>query len=197
MKNKNTMRIILAITGASGSIYALEFLKLMQRSGVEVHGIISDAGRKVMGLELDYTTDDLDEYIAAWYEVSDFTAPVASGSSLFDAMVVLPCTMGTLAAIANGISANLIHRAADVMLKEKRPLILAARETPFNRVHLDNMLKAHDAGVIICPPMPGFYHRPQNLTEMASFFAARLGDLLGIEVNGVKRWAGLPGDAND
>lgn len=196
-KMKSDMRIILAITGASGSIYTLEFLKLMHRCRVEVHGVISEAGRKVMGLELHKTPEDLAEYLTAWYEVADFTAPVASGSSLFDAMVVLPCTMGTLAAVANGISANLIHRAADVMLKEKRPLILVARETPLSRVHLHNMLKAHDAGAIICPPMPAFYHQPQNLEEMAGFFAARLADLLGLEVPGVKRWTGLPGAADD
>jgi len=106
-------------------------------------------------------------------------------------MVVLPCTMGSLGAIANGIARNLIHRAADVMLKEKKPLLLAVRETPFNRIHLQNMLKAHDAGATICPPMPSFYHHPTDLEEMAAFFAGRLADLLGIEVEGLKRWQGL------
>ncbi|OGQ97000.1 MAG: aromatic acid decarboxylase [Deltaproteobacteria bacterium RIFOXYD12_FULL_57_12] len=183
-------RIILAITGASGSLYAREFLRLMQELDVEVHGIVSAAGREVMGFELACTPEDLADLVHAWYPVSDFTAAMASGSSRFDAMVVLPCSMGSLAAIANGISANLIHRAADVMLKEQRPLLLAVRETPLNRTHLRNMLKVQEAGALICPPMPAFYHRPRSLEEMARFFACRLGDLLGLDVPAVNRWAG-------
>ena len=182
------LRIVLAVTGASGTLFALEFLKLMQTVGVEVHGMVSDAGRKVMELELGCIPEDLSEYVAAWYDVHDFTAPMASGSARFDAMVILPCTMGSLAAIAGGISNNLVHRAADVMLKERRPLLLAVRETPFNRSHLHNMLKAHDAGAVICPPFPAFYNRPQNMEEAARTFAGRLGDLLGLDIPGLKRW---------
>ncbi|MDA8163877.1 MAG: UbiX family flavin prenyltransferase [Desulfobacteraceae bacterium] len=181
-------RMVLAITGASGSLYVPEFLKLAQAAGVEVHAVISDAGREVMLLETGLAPADLDPWVAAWLGFKDFTAPMASGSSRFGAMLVLPCTMGTLGAIANGISANLIHRAADVMLKEGRPLLLAVRETPFNRVHLQNMLKAQEAGAIICPPIPSFYHRPESLSEMARFVAARYCDLLGIPVEGMKRW---------
>jgi 4-hydroxy-3-polyprenylbenzoate decarboxylase len=185
------MKIILAITGASGSIYAFEFMKLMQDIDVEVHGIISKAGRLVMQHELGLTPDDLGDYVKHWYGIDDFAAPMSSGSSRFDSMVVLPCTMGSLGAIANGLSRNLIHRAADVMLKEARPLLLAVRETPFNRVHLQNMLKVQEAGAIICPPMPSFYHHPENLTEMAGFFANRVGDLLGLEMPNQKRWQGI------
>ncbi len=184
-------KIILAITGASGSLYAVRFLKVLQQSDVEVHGIISTAGRLVMQHELGLTPEDLGKYIAHWHAVDDFAAPVSSGSSRFEAMVVLPCTMGSLAAIANGIAGNLIHRASDVMLKEKKPLLLAVRETPLNRIHLQNMLKVHDAGATICPPMPSFYHHPESLEEMATFFAGRLADLLGIEVDGLKRWQGM------
>lgn len=187
----NCKRIIVGITGASGSLYALKFLQLLRDCGVEAHVIISEVGRQVMKLETGRSPEDLNDYVTARYEVSDFTAPVASGSSRFDAMVILPCTMGTLAAVAGGISANLIHRAADVMLKEGRPVILAARETPLSRIHLTNMLKAQEAGAIICPPMPSFYHRPQNLDEMAAFFAGRIGDLLGLDFPGLKRWAGI------
>lgn len=184
-------RIILAITGASGTLFALEFLKLMHENQVEVHGIVSDAGRQVMKLELDQVPEDLNEYVAGWHDVKDFTAPMASGSSRYDGMVALPCTMGTLAAIANGISANLIHRAADVMLKERQPLLLAVRETPLNRTHIKNMLRAHEAGAIICPLMPALYHRPQSLAEMARDFAGRLSDQLGLELPGQKRWQGI------
>ncbi|MBW2466383.1 MAG: UbiX family flavin prenyltransferase [Deltaproteobacteria bacterium] len=184
-------KIILAITGASGSLYAVQFLKLMQQHDVEVHGIISDAGRLVLQHELGYTPDDLNRYVTTWHAIDNFAAPVSSGSSSFDAMLVLPCTMGTLGAIANGMVKNLVHRAADVMLKESKPLLLAVRETPFNRIHLENMLKVHDAGAVVCPPMPSFYHHPENLEEMAAFFAGRLADQLGFEVKGLKRWQGI------
>ena len=181
-------RFILAITGASGSLYAFEFLKIMHNLDAEVHSIISEAGRQVMGLELGLGPQDLDEYVARWYDVQDFAAPMSSGSSLFEAMIVLPCTMGTLASIANGISRNLIHRAADVTLKERRPLLLAVRETPLNRTHLHNMLKAHEAGATICPPMPSFYNQPHSIEEMARVFAGRLATLLGLEVADQPRW---------
>ena len=184
-------KIILAITGASGSLYAVQFLKLMQHLDVEIHGIISDAGRLVLQHELGLTPDDLNEFIAQWHAKDDFGAPMSSGSSKFDAMLVLPCTMGTLGAIANGIAKNLVHRAADVMLKEKKPLLLAVRETPFNRIHMENMLKVHDAGAVVCPPMPSFYHHPDSLEEMATFFAGRMADLLGFEIDGLKRWQGI------
>lgn len=184
-------KIILAITGASGSLYAVQFLKIMHHAGVEVHALISNAGRLVLQHELGLSPDDLQIYGAQWHAVDDFAAPMSSGSSRFDAMVVLPCTMGSLGAIANGVAKNLIHRAADVILKEKKPLLLAVRETPLNRIHLENMLKVHDAGAILCPPMPSFYHHPGSLEEMAAFFSGRLADLVGIEVEGLKRWQGL------
>lgn len=185
-------RIILAITGASGTLFAMEFLKLLKEHKIEVHAIISDAGRQVMELEIGCRPEDLDQYVTRWHDVHDFTAPMASGSSMFDGMAVLPCTMGSLAAIAGGISSNLIHRAADVMLKEKRPLLLAVRETPLSRIHLQNMLRAQEAGATICPPMPALYHRPDNLQDMAAIFAARLGSLLGIEPPRQHRWTGMP-----
>ena len=184
-------KIILAITGASGSIYGVEFLKLMQHVDVEIHCIISDAGRLVLQHELGITPEDLQEYGARWHAVHDFTAPMSSGSSKFDGMLILPCTVGSLGAIANGVTKNLIHRAADVMLKEKKPLLLAVRETPLSRIHLENMLKAQAAGAVICPPMPSFYHHPESLEEMACFFAGRLGDLMGLEIDGLKRWQGI------
>jgi len=181
-------KLILAITGASGALLAIEFLKLMQENGIEIHAMISDAGRKVMELEEATVFDEIKSLAHSWHDVHDFTAPMASGSARFDGMIVLPCSMGTLAAIANGFSGNLIHRAADVTLKERRPLLLAVRETPFNRTHLQNMLKVHDAGATICPPLPSFYHKPESLREMARIFGGRLADLLGIEVEGQPRW---------
>ncbi len=180
--------IILAITGASGTIFPIEFMKLMRENEIEVHAMISDAGCKVMDLEEGIGLDKAKSLAAKWYDVHDFTAPMASGSAKFDGMVILPCTMGTLASVANGISANLIHRAADVTLKERRPLLMAVRETPLNRTHLSNMIKVHDSGAIICPPLPSFYHKTGSFKEMARIFAGRLADLLGIDIPDMPRW---------
>jgi len=184
-----TTRIILAITGASGSLYAREFLALMAESGVEVHGIISNAGRQVLRLELGTDPNELPP--CRWFAFDDFSAPMASGSSLYQGMAVLPCTMGTLAAIANGNSNNLIHRAADVCLKERRRLVLGVRETPLNRIHLENMVRADQAGAIICPPMPAFYHHPADFTELARDYAARVASLLRVEIPAMRRWVGV------
>ena len=188
-----TKRIILAITGASGALYALEFLELMTELEVEVHGVISNAGRQVLKIELGLTTAQLP--LCRWFGLDEFTAPMASGSSLYQGMAVLPCTMGTLGAIANGNTSNLIHRAADVSLKERRPLVLAVRETPLNQIHLENMLRADRAGAIVCPAMPAFYHRPRTIEEIARDFATRVACLLGIEVPTLKRWDGSAAEA--
>ncbi|MBU0481112.1 MAG: UbiX family flavin prenyltransferase [Proteobacteria bacterium] len=183
-------RIILAITGASGSLYAVEFLKLMREVDVEVHAVISEAGLKVMEIEEGKNLKELSGMAGSWSDSKDFAAEMASGSARFAGMVVLPCSMGTLASIANGISANLIHRAADVTLKERRPLLLAVRETPFNRSHLTNMLKAHDGGATICPLVHSHYHGVDSFAEMARIFCGRLADHLDIEIPGQPRWQG-------
>ena len=182
-------KMILAITGASGSLYALEFLRLMAELQVEVHGLISKAGRQVLQLELGLTPEQLPA--CRWFAIDNFAAPMASGSSLYHGMAVLPCSMGTLAAIANGNSHNLIHRAADVCLKERRRLVLAVRETPFNRIHLENMLRADGAGAVICPAMPAFYHQPRTILDLARDYAARVASLLGVEVPDMQRWQGF------
>lgn len=182
-------RIILGITGATGMLYVPAFLQMLAQQQVEVHGIISEAGRKVLQFEMGITPEQLPK-VSQWFAHDDFFAPPASGSTRYDAMVVLPCSMGSLAAIARGFCGNLLHRCADVTLKERRPLILAVRETPLNRTHLSNMLAAHDAGAIICPPMPSFYHHPKELSDLARHFSARLCDLLGVSVTDadVGRW---------
>jgi len=185
-------KILLGITGATGMLYVPSFLNHLRELDIEVHGIISEAGQKVLRFELQIEPADLTG-LKQWYKVDDFTAAPASGSARFDAMVILPCTVGSLAAIASGYTANLIHRAADVTLKEKRPLILSVRETPLNRTHLNNMLTIHDAGGIICPPLPAFYTRPATFEEMADNYTGRLCELLGLESTHYKRWQG--GDA--
>jgi 4-hydroxy-3-polyprenylbenzoate decarboxylase len=180
-------KILIAITGASGMIFARSFLRLLQAAERTVDGICSEAGQQVLAHELAALPQELPG-VSRWFSPDDLAAPPASGSSCYQAMVILPCTMGTLAAVASGQSRNLIHRAADVMLKERRPLLLATRETPFNRIHLENMLRAHDAGATICPPLPGFYLRPETLEEAADTFSWRLADMLGIDVAGRARW---------
>lgn len=184
---KKAEKIILAITGASGMIYVSPFLKILKENDVRVHGLISNSGRKVLKLELGQQPEDL-KGVKKWFAIDDFTAPSASGSSLYDAMVILPCTVGTMGAIAAGYSGNLIHRSADVTLKERRPLILAVRETPLNRTHLKNMLTLHDAGAVIMPPIPSFYHKPATIADIAGQFAGRICDQLGIPVSSIKRW---------
>ncbi|MDR2549260.1 MAG: UbiX family flavin prenyltransferase [Desulfobulbus sp.] len=182
-------RILLGITGATGMLYLPALLELLADQSIEVHGIASETGRKVLAFELGLVPEQL-PLVSSWFAPEDFFAPPASGSARYDAMVVLPCSMGSLAAIANGCCGNLIHRSADVALKERRPLLLAVRETPLNRTHLRNMLAAHEAGAIICPPMPSFYHHPRTTEDLARHFAARLCDVLGIPVEDgrIDRW---------
>ncbi len=187
VQEKSSKKILLAMTGATGMLYVPEFLALTSQAGAEVHAIISASGRQVLRLELGLSPEELDG-VRCWFALDDFAAPPSSGSSRYHAMVILPCTMGTLGAIASGCSINLIHRAADVFLKERRSLVLAARETPLNRTHLKNMLALQEAGAIICPAMPSFYMRPQSLAEMARGFAARLCDQIGID-HAVPGWA--------
>ena len=181
-------KIILGITGASGSLYALEFLKIMARQEALVHLVISTAGEQVLQLELGMKREEFAPLIAQWHDINDFTASIASGSAPIAGMAILPCSMGTLAAVAGGLSGNLIQRAADVTLKERRPLVLAVRESPLNRTHLLNMLKAHEAGATISPAMPGFYHRPADLNALARAFAGRVAEQLGFTVPDLPRW---------
>ena len=187
--NNSAQKILVAVTGASAMIFLRSFLEMLAKEDVLVHGICSEAGEKVLQIESGISHTDLPA-VSQWFDCKDFAAPPASGSSGYSAMVVLPCSMGSLAAIASGISSTLVHRAADVMLKERKKLLLVARETPLNRTHLKNMLTVHDAGATICPPHPGFYLNPATIEEAAMTFSWRLGDQLGLEMKGRKRWEG-------
>ena len=182
-------RLVVAVTGASGMLYARElFAFLATCPEVEVHAVASEAGEQVLRLELGLDLSELVGPNTIIHSSKNFAAPLASGSFRARGMVVIPCTMGTLGAIAQGQSRNLIHRASEVMLKEKRPLILVVRETPLSLVHLRNMVAAAEAGATIFPAMPGFYHRPQDLTEMARNFVGRILDHLGLVHDLSKRW---------
>ena len=182
-------KIIVAVTGASGAILADRLIAALAGAGCGVHLMVSAAGELVTEHELGKKPEELWRgKVAAMHDVRDFTAPPASGSAGFSGMAVVPCTMGSLAAIAGGVTKNLIHRAADVVLKERKRLVLAVRETPLNRIHLQNMLAAHDAGAVICPPLFAFYHRPADIREAADHFAARVAALLGVEIPDMPHW---------
>jgi 4-hydroxy-3-polyprenylbenzoate decarboxylase len=169
-------------------IYAREFLAYFaNRPDLELHALISAAGEQVLHLELGLTPDRLAPG-AIWHQVDDFTGPLASGSFRARAMVVIPCSMGSLGAIAQGAGRNLIHRAAEVFLKERRPLLLAVRETPLSLIHLKNLVRVAEAGATVMPACPGFYHRPNTLEELARQFVGRILDHLGLEHELGPRW---------
>jgi len=182
-------RIIVAVTGASGSIYAATLIKaLAENDGVELHVIVSEAAKKVLALETDLPTDTLTARADAVHDIANIAAPPASGSWQHDGMVVCPCSMASLSAVANGFGHNLIHRAADVVLKERKKLILVPRETPMSNIHLRNMLEASQAGAIILPASPGFYHKPTSIEAMAAHLAGKILDQLDIPHDLYQRW---------
>jgi len=184
------MKLVVAVGGASGSIYArrlldaLAAMRARDPAALEVGLCFSSAGNEVWQHELGAVPD----YPFTRYGLRDFRAPFASGSAGWDAMVVIPCSTGGLARIAHGVSEDLIGRAADVMLKERRKLVLVVRETPLSAIHLENMLKLARAGAIILPANPGFYHHPQSPADLVDFVVARVLDHLGVEHALMPRW---------
>jgi polyprenyl P-hydroxybenzoate and phenylacrylic acid decarboxylases len=196
--NQATRNITLAVTGASGSIYTAEMLRALAADPrvAHINFVASENSLRVFAEELSLSgRNDLAEKLLGvpspklrQHADSDIGANIASGSYPTDAMIILPCSMGTLAAIANGLASNLIHRAADVCLKERRPLILCVRETPFNRIHLRNMQLASDAGATIFPTIPTLYNHPQNTTEMARGFVHRVLAHIGLSQPGAYQW---------
>ncbi len=185
-------RIVVAITGASGAVYGVRLLNLLRDlGGVQTHLVVSDAGWLNVAQELNYSRAEIEALADMLHPVHQLGATLASGSFQCDGMVVAPCSMRTLAAIAHGLSDNLITRAADVTLKERRRLILMVRETPLNLAHLRNMTAVTEMGGIIFPPVPAFYQRPQTLTELVDHTVSRVLDLLGLPPPGAPRWGGL------
>ena len=194
-----TPPIVVGITGASGAPYAVRLLQQLTASHRPISLIVSKYGMRLLHAEMGIESiDALREAVGkeAWdscvetYTNDDRGAPPASGSSLTAGMIVCPCSMGTLSAIAVGASRSLIERAADVTLKERRKLILVPRETPLSAIHLGNMLRLTRAGAVIMPAAPGFYHRPKQIAQLVDFMVARMLDQLGIEQTLVKRWEG-------
>jgi 4-hydroxy-3-polyprenylbenzoate decarboxylase len=193
-KDEGFMRIIVGITGASGALYGLRLLKELAKLGHEVHATVSEYGWKVLDHECGVGEETIRPLVHALYSVDDIIAPIASGSFRADVMVVVPCSMKTLGTVASGIAGNLLCRAADVMLKERKNLVLAVRETPLSAIHLENMLKLARLGVGIVPASPGFYHNPETIDDLAAIMAGRIMDSMGIESNLFKRWNGIPAE---
>lgn len=185
-----TMRIIVGISGASGVIYGVTLLRLLREKGVETHLIISEAGQRNIDIETTYTSGEVTAMADYCYDNRDVGAALASGSFLTDGMVVAPCTIKTLSGIANSYTNNLLVRAADVTLKEKRKLVLVVRETPLHKGHLRLMTMAADMGAHLLPPVPSFYHQPKTIEDIIHQTIGKVFDYLGIDHTLFKRWEG-------
>ena len=189
-------RIVVGISGATGSVYGVRLLEVLRESpGIETHLVVSEAGWRNLQQEQDLGRIAIEALAHQVHEVRNIGAAIASGSFRCAGMVIAPCSMRTLAAVAHGLADNLITRAADVMLKERRRLVLMVRETPLNLAHLRNMVAVTEMGAIVCPPLPAFYLRPQTVAEIVDASVARVLDLLDIEHLLASRWDGLAADS--
>ena len=188
------MKIIVGITGASGSIYGVRLVEELLKSKIEVHLILTKTGEQVLKYETGYDVINLKEHLKTFgdllvfHDINDLFACVASGSFKADAMVILPCSMSTLAEMSSGITKNLLTRASDVCLKERRKLIIVPRETPLNNIHLKNMLNLSQAEAIMLPASPGFYHKPGSIDDMINFIVGKVFDLLEVENKLFTKW---------
>jgi 4-hydroxy-3-polyprenylbenzoate decarboxylase len=194
------MRLVVGITGATGVIYGVRLLERLRDAGVETHLVISRWGARTLAHETPYSREQVEALAHTTYAPGDMGAAISSGSFQTAGMVIVPCSAKTLAAIAHGFGDGLIHRAADVVLKERRKLLLAVREAPLSDIHLENMLKLSRMGAIILPPMPAFYNNPRSLTDIVDHTVARMLDQFGIEApGGTQRWTGemRVGDSTD
>ncbi len=186
-------RLVVGVTGGSGMPYALDLLRTLSGLVVETHLVVSNGAKRVIPSELEETVADLEALADVVYQDKDLGAAIASGSYRSRGMVVVPCSSGTLAKVAHGMTDNLVSRAAHVTLKERRPLVLVVREAPYSRPMLRNMLEADEAGAIIVPASPGFYHRPETIGDLVGTVTARVLDLLGIDNARARRWKDTDG----
>ena len=186
------MRIIVGISGSTGAIYGIRMLQVLQQHpDTETHLILSNPAKQTIALETNYSIEQVEALADKVYRIGDIAAPLSSGSFKTDGMVIIPCSMKTLSAIANSYDDNLLVRAADVTLKERRRLVLVARETPLHLGHLRLMTQVVEMGAILAPPMPAFYHHPQMIDDIVNQTVGRVLDLLGIQQEDLfKRWAG-------
>ena len=184
----NKPRLIIAISGASGIIYGIRFLEILQTMAVETHLVISKSAQLARSYETDMSLDQIKSLASVYHPVTDIGASIASGSFKTMGMIVGPCSMKSLAEIAHGLSGNLISRAADVVLKERRRLVLMPRESPLHQVHLQNMLTVTQMGGIICPPVPAFYHRPDTIMDIVNDTVSRALDLFDLDSGLLRHW---------
>jgi 4-hydroxy-3-polyprenylbenzoate decarboxylase len=191
MEQVKPQRLIVGITGATGTIFGVRILQMLHGSGVETHLVVSKWAQRTLAHETSYSLKDIQALATQSYGSGDQGAAISSGSFVTLGMVIAPCSMRTLAAIAHGLGDNLIHRAADVILKERRKLVLVVRESPFNEIHLENMLKLARMGVVILPPVPAFYNHPQSLDDMINHIAMRVVDQFDIHLDVMNRWDGV------
>lgn len=191
------MRVVVGISGASGSIYGVRLLEALAAARAETHLVISPGAERTIVLETPWTVDAVRSLAHAVYDARDIAAPIASGSFRTDGMVVAPCSMKTLAAIAHSLSDELLARAADVTLKERRPLVLVPRETPLHLGHLRNLVRAAELGAVILPPVPAFYHAPKTVDDLVNHTVGKVLDQLGIDHALFRRWTGPPTAPND
>ncbi len=182
------MKIVVGISGATGPIYGIRLLEVLKDFGVETHLILSQWAEKTIAVETDYSVDDVKKLASHVYASSNQAAIISSGSFRTDGMAIVPCSMKTLAAISHGYSDNLLSRAADVILKERRKLVIVPRETPLSEIHLENMLKLARMGAVILPPMPAFYNKPASIDDLVNHSVSRILDQFGIENALSKRW---------
>jgi 4-hydroxy-3-polyprenylbenzoate decarboxylase len=188
MQNKG---LIVGISGASGAIYGIRLLEVLKKLNIPTHLIISRAAERTIELETDYSIDRVKESATVCYDLDDIAAPISSGSFKGTmGMVILPCSIKTLSALANSFNVNLLIRAADVTLKERRKLVVAVRETPLHRGHLELMLRLTDMGAILFPPVPAFYHKPETLEDIIQHSLGKILDLFDIDYPLFKRWSG-------
>jgi 4-hydroxy-3-polyprenylbenzoate decarboxylase len=183
-------RLIVGMTGATGAVFGVRLLRALAECEVESHLVLSKWAQQTLEHETGLGLDEVRDLADVCYAPGDMGAAVSSGSFVTDGMVVVPCSMKSLAAIANGFGDTLVHRAADVILKERRKLVLVARETPLNDIHLENMLKLSRMDVIIMPPMPAFYNHPESVDDIVDHIVARILDQFGFEADFAKRWSG-------
>ena len=187
------MRLIVGITGATGVIYGVRLLERLRDAGVETHLVISRWGTRTLLHETPYSREQVEALAHTAYPANDMGAAISSGSFQTGGMIIAPCSARTLGAIANGFGDSLIHRAADVVLKERRKLLLAIREAPLSEIHIENMLKLARMGAVILPPVPAFYNNPRSLADIVEHTVARMLDQVGVDVPGAVRWTGEMG----
>ena len=191
MNDVKPTRLVVGITGATGTIFGVRLLQMLHGSGVETHLVVSNWGARTLTHETPHSLKYVQSLATQNYGIGAQGAAISSGSFVTLGMVIAPCSMRTLAAIAHGLGDNLIHRAADVILKERRKLVLVVRESPFHEIHLENMLKLARMGVVILPPVPAFYNNPQNLDDMINHITMRVIDQFDVHLDVMNRWDGV------